>query len=74
LMRGRVNVRFSVIAEWLSEWGITLAITWPQQVMSRADALAAAAQVNGCVRYMDYTCRGRCQQHIIGAIYIQASS
>ena len=26
-MHGRVSVRFSVIAEWLSEWGITFEFT-----------------------------------------------
>jgi hypothetical protein len=28
---------------------ITLAITWPQGVLSEEDSLAVAAQVNGCV-------------------------
>jgi hypothetical protein len=36
LMRGRVNVGFSVIAEWLSEWGITLLLSGRQEAWGGA--------------------------------------
>ena len=65
LMRGRVNVGFSVIAEWLSEWGITLAITWPPKARKLNKDHQGAAQVYGIVsRFPAYITddlvRGRC--------------